>query len=228
MLGIVVVEVAAVDGVIDHRVGDHDHILVRLGLGDGLQVLVQPADGFFGIDHRVAAVGHDRQNVIAAHHIMPAFELLGHFGVAHFGKIVIGAQPVRELLGLLVGVFSPLFPDVVIADGIDHGHLLGIEHALIQAFPVVDLGILLCVPGGAVHQVAHHNDGIEPAELLRIVALLYEGAAELVCGHGLVAVHVRIADDGKICDHLFGIEVSGERGDAHKQGRAEKEFSKHF
>ena len=219
MVGVGVVQIASVDGMVDHRVGNHYDIFIRLCGGDGLEVLVQPAYALLGIDHRVAAVGNYGQNMISAYAVVPAFVLFGHRRVAYFGGVEVRAEALGELLGFLIGVHGPFFPDVVVAHGVGQGDLAGIEHVQIEPAPVVDLGVFARIPGGAVHQVAHHDHSVEAAEAGGKVAFLLQCAAEFAGGDRLVSVYVRVADGGQIEHNLPGVEVTAIDDGAEQQGR---------
>ena len=227
-LGVGIVQETAVDGAIDHGVGDHYHIAFGVLFGEGLEVRIQPLYALLGIDDRIAAVGSDGEYVAAADHAVPASEIVPHFLGVDIGQEIVRAENLVDFLRFFVGAVAPFMIDVVVADCEDHRHFLGAEHALIEGFPVVELGVFLNVPGRAVRKVSHHDHTVEAAEPGGIIPLLDQGAAELVGGHGVAAVDVSVADDREVEDHLARVEIFSGSGAANEQHREQNRNLTHF
>ena len=112
----------------------------------------------------------------------------------------------------------------MVAYSIYHWHFLRIEHTLVEALPIIDLGILFSIPCRAVRQVSNNHHTVQAAETRGVVTLLDQGTAEFKCRNGLISVHVSVADDCKVGNYLFFVEIRvfGNPGDTCQDDGAEQ------
>ena len=92
-------EQAAVDGIVYHRMRDHDDILVRLCSSDGGKSFIKPLNGLGVVNDRRGPVRCNRQYVIVPHLAVPAFVADTHLLVQVEEKIIVsqGAAHISSL-----------------------------------------------------------------------------------------------------------------------------------
>ena len=120
-------ETAAIDGVLDHRMGDHDDIFLRLGRGDGGQLVVKPSDDRRVIDNRLVSVRRDAQDVIIPDYAVTCLVLCPHLLILVCLEIIV-SEHIPHISDIRDHCGGPgISRNIVITNCVDHRSLLHVN-----------------------------------------------------------------------------------------------------
>ena len=140
--------------------GEHDDIFLRLGRGDGGQLVVKPSDDRRVIDNRLVSVRRDAQDVIIPDYAVTCLVLEPRILVDVRLEVLVSQNRshVRHVRHHRRG--PGVVWHVVVADGVDHrglGHIyLGLEGRFEKFQLIVETSLTVIL--GTINQVTYHKD----------------------------------------------------------------------
>ena len=150
-------EVAAVHGVVDHRMREDNHKLIRIFFCDLGERFIQPLLCGVRIGHRIGADRQKRDHMEAVHDTV-AVALVGKRVFVDIGKEIILAEDIVEILGRENRASRPC--NVVVAGHEDHRRFRRRKCLLIDGLVILHLAVFAAV-AARIDQVSHGKHRIK-------------------------------------------------------------------
>ena len=200
-------EIAAVYGVVDHRMREDEYELIRVFRRHLRERLVEPFQRVIGKGDRILRRRKHRDHMEAVDHAVTVAHTRKRFCIDIRQEIIVAEQRV-DIFRLRRGIRRPPALDVMISGRVDHRNLGGRKYALINGLEIICLLIFPAVTG--VDDVSYCEYGIKTVRVVEksLRLQLLQCALKFFRNRIRRAVHnVHVADRGKRKYDIVGIKL---------------------